>query len=381
LSLVIDEHRRYLADRSRVERYERALRETVRPGDVVVDLASGTGILGLFACRAGAARVYAIEAEPIAGLARAIAHANGYADRLQVIHAHSSEARLPERADLVVSDQIGRFGFDAGLLPLVADARARLLKPGGRLIPARLDLVIAPVEHPRLSDRVAFWRRRPAAFDFGPVHVMAANTGYPARLAPGQLLSEPHSGVRLDLSGDVADPLRIDTTFQIRRTATLDGIAGWFAAQLSSSTTVSNSPLDPARIARRQAFFPIETPVAVGEGDRVDVRMRILSDESIVSWIVTIHPVSGSPVRFSHSTLKGMLFSGTELRVTDPAYRPSLTERGVARRSVLELCDGVRPLAQIEAALLARHPALFRSAAEAAVFVGEVVTRYTHDAG
>jgi protein arginine N-methyltransferase 1 len=380
LSLVIDEHRRYLADRSRVRGYERALAEIVRPGDVVVDLASGTGILGLLACRAGAARVYAIEAESIAGLARDLARANGYGDRVHVIHAHSSEARLPERADIIVSDQIGRFGFDAGLLPMVADARARLLKPGGRLIPSRLDLVVAPVEHPRQADRVAFWRRRPAAFDFGPVHAMAANTGYPTRLAPGQLLSAPHTGVRIDLGTDVVYPLRIDATFAVGRAGTLDGIAGWFAAQLSPSIAVSNSPLDPERITRRQAFFPIDRPVAVAAGDRVDVAMRILPDESMVSWIVTVHPAAGSPIRFSHSTLKGMLLSGTELRMTDPAYRPSLTDRGVARRSVLELCDGARPLSQIEAEVFARHPALFRSAAEAAVFVAEVVTRYTRDA-
>lgn len=378
MSLVLDEHRRYLADRSRVEHYDRAVREVVQPGDVVVDLASGTGILGLLACRAGAARVYAIEADSIAGLARAIAAANGYGDRLQVIHRHSSEARLPERADVIVSDQIGRFGFDAGLLPLFADARARLLKPGGRLIPSRLGLVVAPVEHRRQFDRVAFWRRRPAGFDFGPVHAMAANTGYPARFAPRQLLSEPEPAALLDLTTSTQYPLRLDSTSVVRRKGTLDGIGGWFDAQLSPSVSISNSPLDRHRITRRQAFFPIESPVAVAEGDRVLVSMRILPEESMVSWIVTVHPAAGgSPVRFAHSTLKGMLLTGADLRMTDPAYRPTLTDRGVARRSVLELCDGARSLAQIEAEVFARHPGLFASAADAAVFVGEVVTRYT----
>ncbi|HEX9365248.1 MAG TPA: 50S ribosomal protein L11 methyltransferase [Vicinamibacterales bacterium] len=380
MSLVLDEHRQYLADRSRIERYESALRETIRPGDVVVDLASGTGILGLLACRAGAARVYAVEVQPIAGVARAIARANGYADRLHVLHCHSSEARLPEPADVVLSDQIGRFGFDAGLLPLFDDARARLLKPGGRLIPSRLDLIVAPVEHPRQFDRVAFWGRRPAGFDFATVRPMAANTGYPTRLGPRQLLSEPQPGVRLDLAVAAHYPLRLDAAFVVRRNGTLDGIAGWFSAQLSPSATLSNSPLDPHRITRRQAFFPIESPVAVGEGDRVDVAMRILPEERIVSWTVTVHADGGPPVRFSHSTLKGMIIDGADLRMTDPAYRPALTDRGVARRCVLELCDGVRTLAQIETEVFARHPGLFGSAAEAAVFVGEVVTRYTQHA-
>src|SRR6187551_1996899 len=125
MSLELDEHRQYLDDAPRVAAFARAIAAAVRPGDVVVDLASGTGILGLLACRAGAARVYAIEADAIATLAVEIARANGFGDRLHVVHAHSSEARIPERADVVISDQIGRFGFEAGLLPLFAGARAR----------------------------------------------------------------------------------------------------------------------------------------------------------------------------------------------------------------------------------------------------------------
>ncbi len=380
MSLVIDEHRHYLADRSRVAQYDRALREVVRPGDVVVDLASGTGILGLLACRAGAARVVAIEAGPIAGVARAIARANGYEDRIEVLRREARHARLAEAADVIVSDQIGRFGFEAGLLGLFADARARLLKPGGRLIPSHLALVVAPVEHPRQFARVAFWRRRPAGFDFSAVAAIAANTGYPARIAASQLLGDPDVGCRLDLSAATPSPLRIDASFTVARAGTLDGIGGWFQAQLSPSVLLTNSPTDPERMTRRQAYFPIESPVAVAAGDVIDLAMRILPEELIVSWTITVRPASGDPVRSSHSTLKGMLLERADVRMTDPGYRPALTERGLARRTVLELCDGVRTLAAIEAGIATRHPGLFASADEAAVFVGEVVTRYTRDA-
>jgi len=352
----------------------------VRPGDFVVDLASGTGILGLLACRAGARRVKAIEADPIAGLARAIAHANGYDDRIEVVRSIASQAQFPERADVVVSDQIGRFGFEAGLLPLFADARARIMKPGGRLVPSALALVVAPVEHPRQFARVAFWRTRRAGFDFTPASGIAANTGYPTRLSPHQLLSDPAVGCRMDLSVETIVPLRIDARFTTRRDGTLHGIGGWFQVQLSPSVALSNSPVDSERMTRRQTFFPIESPIAVRKGDLVGVSMRILPDDSIVSWTVTITPASGKTVTSTHSTLKGMLIEQRDVRMTDPAYRPALTDRGAARLSVLELCDGVRTLAQIEAEMFARYPRLFRSAGEAAVFVGEVVTRYTHDA-
>lgn len=380
MSLVLDEHRQYLADHSRVEGYAFALQELVRAGDVVVDLASGTGILGLLACRAGAARVFAIEAGPIAGVARAVAQANGYAGCFEVQRCHSRDARLPERADLIVSDQIGRFGFDAGILQLFADARARLLKPGGTLIPSRLDLIVAPVEHPGRFDRVAFWETRPADFDFSPVRAMASNTGYPTRFTDDQLIGPPATGCRIDLAVASPEVLRIDTTFTAARGGTLDGIGGWFHAQLSPSTTLSNSPLDPHRIGRRQVFFPLERRVPVAAGDRIGVSMRILPEELIVSWTVEIIPHAGSTVRFAHSTLKGMLMGPQDLRRTHPEHRPALTARGAARRSVLELCDGARTLAQIEAEVLARHAGLFESAADAARFVGEVVSGDTRDA-
>ena len=380
MSLVLDEHRRYLADRFRLLHYERALRELVRPGAVVVDLASGTGILGLFACRAGASRVYAIEAEPIAELARSIARASGFADCIQVLRGHSSEIELPERADVIVSDQIGRFGFEAGLLPLFADARARFLKPGGVLVPASLDLFVAPVEHARQSARVAFWRRHPAGFDFAPAHRIAANTGYPIRLRPSQLLAEPGRGLSVDLASGASYPLRLDASFVVVRGGTLDGIGGWFVAQLSPTVTATNSPLDRQRIVRRQAFFPIASPVALASGDRIEVSMRILPEDMLVSWTVTVQPRDADPIVFRHSTLNGMLIDAADVRMTHPEYRPVLTDRGVARRSVLELCDGIRRLADIEAEVFARHRALFTSPAEAAAFVGEVITRYTRDA-
>jgi protein arginine N-methyltransferase 1 len=377
VSLVLDEHRQYLSDRHRIAKYGAALAEVVRPGMIVADVASGTGILGLLACRAGASRVYAIEAGPMVTIARQIAAANGFADRIEIIHRHSDVVELPERVDVVVSDQIGRFGFEADLPRLAADARARFLKPSGVLVPAALDLIVVPVEHRLQSARVAFWSRRPAGFDVSPARAIASNTGYPVTFAPRQLLSDPQAGCRCSLESGARAPLQFERSFAVARRGMLDGIGGWFAAQLSPSVTLTNSPIDPERIARRQVFFPIEKPVTVAEGDRVDVRMHIMPDDALVSWTVRVHAAGRPPAVFRHSTLHGMLLDRDTLGMTDPEYRPLLTEHGRARLSVLDLCNGGRTLREIETEIFARHRALFDTPESAAVFVGEVVQRYT----
>ena len=65
-----------------------------------------------------------------------------------------------------------------------------------------------------------------------------------------------------------------------------------------------------------------------------------------------------------------------DLTRTRPDYVPRLSPWGLARRTLLTLCDGRRPLAEIESELCRRHPELFASPAAAAGFVAEVVTRY-----
>ena len=375
MSLVVDEHRQYLDDHARVSAFETALTAVVRPGDVVLDLASGTGILGFLACRAGAARVYAIESESISALARLVARDNGLDDRVIVIQELASRATLPEPVDVIVTDLAGRFGFEAGLLEVLGDARRRFLKPGGRLIPSSVTVFVAPVEAADTRRQIDFWTRSVAGISFRSAHPLAASTGYPRHLDKASLLSESKPLTTVDLHHD-CDTMSGRAEFAISRTGALDAIGGWFSAALGPGVELTNAPGAPGRINRRNVLFPLSETVGVAAGDVVKLSMFIRPAEHMVRWHVTIFRGDRLLHDTDASTLGGMLLSPRDLQRTRPATTPALTESGRARRTVLELCDGIQTLGDIEQAVFERHAALFRRPEDAAMFVAEVLARY-----
>ena len=366
---VIDEHRRYLRDRHRVSAYERALTEVVPTNGIVIDLGSGTGVLGMLAARAGAGRVYAIEETGMAGLARRIVHDNRLDNVIVGVRAHSGRVSLPERADVVVCDQLGPFGVDGGILDVSRHARERFLKPSGTLVPHAVELSLALVEDASLHQRIRFWHEQSAGLNFSAAAEIAANSPSRVRLRSDRLLSSVERATALDLTRETKLPLRLSTVLRPSRDGVLHGIGGWFIAQLSPSVSMTNSPRDAHRIRRRQMFFPIHEGTDVREGEPVAVSMQILPEAGMYSWDVEI---PGNR-RFQHSTMQALLLTLDDVKRTDPGHRPERTPEASAHLTVLSLCDGRHTLREIECRVFETHRDLFGSPEEAAAFVARVL--------
>jgi len=373
MSLIVDEHRQFLSDQARLDAYGAAIAASVRPGDVVVDIGSGTGIFGGLACRAGAARVYAIESTGMIEVARALAVENGVADRIIFLPHHSTEAVVPEPVDVLVGDLMGRMGFEAGVFDSYRDAR-RWLKPDARVIPSSVTIHATPVEHQPAHDDVMFWRRPVAGIRMESALRWAINTGYPHKYEPGHLLSTSTASATFPTI-DRLELMRIDGEVTVDRRGVMHGIGAWFTAAMAPGVTMTNAPGAAPRITRRNVFFPLEHPVAVERGDGVRLAIRVRPADLLVSWSVEVRTAAGL-TRERHSTLEGMLLMREEIRAHDPEGKPRLTARGAARQTVLSLCDGGRSLAEIERQVQTRHPDLFETQGHVQAFVAEVVTRY-----
>jgi hypothetical protein len=373
VSLVIDEHRGYVSDPHRLAAYEAAISSVVREGDVVLDLASGTGILGLLACRAGASRLYSIDDGGVIDLARKISCQNGFSDRTTFIKGFSTRVELPERVDVVVADQIYGLGFEAGIVEYFADARRRFLKPAGRVIPESIGLQIALLDDAALFAQVETWASNPCGFNFNPVRETAANTVYLVKFQPSSLLSASAAVVSFDLTRAPAKLLRGEVALQAAKAGVLHGLGGWFNAQLAPGVAMTNSPLSAERINRPQVYLPIESPVPIKAGDSVFVRISIAPSDNLATWTVEIPSVGRV---FRHSTFKGMLLPEEDLLRSRPDFVPRLNRDGLARQAALALCDGSRSRVQLERELATRYPDLFPSPTDASNSVSQVLSKY-----
>jgi protein arginine N-methyltransferase 1 len=353
-----------MGDSLRMRAYAQALRAAVKPGSVVLDVGTGTGIFAMLASQYGARRVYAIEPSDAIQVARDIAVASGCADRIRFIQGLSTRVSLPERADVIISDLHGVLPLYERHLPSIVDARERFLTPGGRLIPMRDSLRAAVVESPALYDRFAKpWGDNTHDLDMEPARRIVINRWSRARVNPQEILLPPQTWATLDFTRLTQADVSGEVTWIAGRSGTAHGLLVWFDAILAEGVQFTNAPGEPEMIYGH-AFFPLTQPVALDVGDKVAVAMSadLVGDDYVWRWN-TVIVAPGKPERikatFRQSTFFGMPLSPAELRRTAAAYVPTLGEDGEIDRFILLGMDGVNSLEAISRRLIRRFPGRF----------------------
>lgn len=104
-------HELMLRDRPRVSAYHDAMLKNKHlfENRIVLDVGSGTGVLSMFAAKAGAKHVYAVDACPkICHLARELIQSNGLQNRIEVINKRIEQIeQFNEPIDVIISEWMG----------------------------------------------------------------------------------------------------------------------------------------------------------------------------------------------------------------------------------------------------------------------------------
>ena len=283
----------------RVAAYTDAMRRAIRPGDVVLDIGTGTGFFSLLAARMGARKVYAVEPiKAAARLARTTIADNGLSDVITVVEGMSTELTFEEKADVVVADLRGRLPIFGGNLKSLADARARLLAPGGRLLPLRDHVYVSAFSSDALYENLLGGYRQ-EGFDLracreAVTHCMLNDDDVP--LTPENLVAPPERVFSL-VYGE--DPGRFKGKVRLvaSRAAEVHGLVLWFDAQIDETSGFSSAPGSPLDVYGRVAMV-WDPPIRVEAGEPLVVEVLVQPMKDDYAWSVATE-VQGKLIRQS----------------------------------------------------------------------------------
>ncbi|CAD7696953.1 unnamed protein product [Ostreobium quekettii] len=277
-------------------------------GRVVLDVGTGSGILAIFAARAGARKVYAVEATSMAKFARELAIGNKCEDVIEVIQGTIETVTLPEKVDIIISEWMGYFLLRESMLDSVLVARDKFLKPDGALYPSHARMYFSPIESPGAS---AWQGEYQGAMEGWHSFLHAMSSLYDVDLGcltnefnkeqadyylqtaqwtdvhPAQMLGPPVCFKEYDLLTvtleELKKPVSAAFTLDVVAGGPVEALAGFFDVEFRGSPT---NPADhPVRLSTApdmagsthwgQLSFFIHPPIDCGQGDKLRCRVCI----------------------------------------------------------------------------------------------------------
>ncbi len=271
--------RMMVADRRRTDAFAEAIAEVVRPGDVVVDVGTGTGILGMLAARAGAGRTHAVDRAHVIRHVEDLLKDNGLTELVTLHHGLARDLQLETPVDLIISEWLGNFALTEDMLVDVLEVRDRLLRAGGRMLPSHVEVMLAPMDDSMLYDEEGpgFWHEPLHGLDFSRLEIVELDQHQTQkmRIEEATLLAPGKPLVSLDVAtmrpGDEWASGVLE--FEVTRDGALDGFAGWFTAQLSPSVLLDTGPGYPWT-HWSQIYMPFP-PRAVQKNEKLSVRYSL----------------------------------------------------------------------------------------------------------
>lgn len=271
-------------EEGRNKAYEDGLRAVVAPDRLVLEVGTGSGLLSMMAARLGAREVVTCEAvDLIAQTARGIVRANGYDDRVTVLSKPSDRvevgADLPRQADVLVHEIFSSELLGEHVLPAIEDAKRRLLRPGGDVMPCAASVMIALVGGDELGRNLHVGEV--SGFD-----LRGFNAIYPKNrllhredLAP-LMMCDDIEAFRFDFVRDSAFPAEHKTIDVVAtRAGSCHGIIQWIRIELAPGVRYENHPGTRRDVTGWQHMvFGFDAPVDLAVGSRL--RIKAMHDRS-----------------------------------------------------------------------------------------------------
>jgi amino acid adenylation domain-containing protein/natural product biosynthesis luciferase-like monooxygenase protein len=275
----------------RNERFREAFDASVRD-KIVVDIGCGKdAILSRLCVDAGAKKVYAIELnETAAAQAHELVEKMRLGARIEVLQGDVRTLRLPELADVCVSENIGHIGGAEGWDLILAKA-THLTKPGAPMIPGRCETLAAAVSLPEE------FLRNPRFSELGSYYAenLFAQAGYQFDLRLSITGTDRTHlcstiGVFEDIDFQTPRPwYSSQLLLTIEKTSRIQGLLLWVRIQMSPGIVLDT-------IDNQASWLPVFLPIfpaglAVEEGDVIEAEVTGALAENGLNRDYAIHGV------------------------------------------------------------------------------------------
>lgn len=267
-------HEEMLKDTIRTKTYQQAIENN--PEDfkdkIVLDIGAGTGILSIFAARAGAKHVYAIENAEIAIFAEEIIKRNGLQDKITVIKGKMEEIELPvKNVDIIISEWMGYFLLYESMLDSVLWARDKYLVKNGKMLPDTGEIYIAAIEDGEYkSQKKNFWKDvygvdmsvlTPTVMKEPLVDIVGSN----------MIMSDSVKVLQLDLCTMKKEDVEFSSAYELtmQYDDKVHAVVGWFDTgfrNLTRPIVLSTSPFKKSTHWKQTVFY-MEEDIFVKKGD------------------------------------------------------------------------------------------------------------------
>ena len=199
--------------------------------------------------------------------------------------------RLPTQVDCVVSEWMGFHLLHEAMLDSVLFARAKWLRPGGRMLPCTARVFAAPVCMDAFcADKFGFWSDV-RGFDMSALAPLAAAAALaePAvtDVAPEQLLAAPALVASIDCAtarvADLYADLGGHLAFPCTRTGMCHGFALWFETAFpaddgAAAVTLSTAPGAPRTHWQQSVLLLPEMLAATAGATALDCTLLLRKD-------------------------------------------------------------------------------------------------------
>lgn len=211
-------HEEMLKDTSRTLAYRSAMYKNKHlfKDKIVLDVGCGTGILSMFAAKAGAKHVYSVDMSNIIEKAREIITLNGFDDKITLLQGKLEDIELPvDSVDIIVSEWMGYFLLYESMLDTVLYARDKYLVEGGLILPDKCSMSIAGIEDGQYKDeKIHFWEDV-YGFDYSPFIKVAMVEPLVDTVNNNSLVTAPYKFFEFDINAVTKEELSFHSAFEL----------------------------------------------------------------------------------------------------------------------------------------------------------------------